>query len=132
MDQAVLDELMCDLNVVFGRVEATGRKTQGTIPKYLRMTINYSEKGKTKLTMYDYLEDIIVEDPNDMNGSAVTPAASDLFTVDEECDKLANHQCTVVLLLPFSLFSYRVTTFQFKQEANTILLCGLKIGGILI
>ena len=38
--------------------------------------------------MYDYLEDIVDEAPKDMDGSAVTPAANDLFQVDEECEKL--------------------------------------------
>ena len=41
-------------------------------------------------TMYDYLEDILKEadERGDMNGTAVTPASDDLFTVDESSPKL--------------------------------------------
>ena len=87
MDQAVLDKLMCDLKAIFGEQKPLA-DTQGTIHEYLEMTIDYSEKGKVKFTMYDYLETIIDEAPNDMDGSAIKPAANDLFQVDEECEKL--------------------------------------------
>ena len=39
-------------------------------------------------TMYDYLEDILAEVPDDFDGEDVTPAVSDLFQVDEACRKL--------------------------------------------
>ena len=38
--------------------------------------------------MYDYLEDIILEAPSDMDGEDVTPAISNLFQVNPECEKL--------------------------------------------
>ena len=49
MDQAVLDKLMCDLNIVFEEQKPLA-ETQGTIHEYLSMTIDYSKKGKVKFT----------------------------------------------------------------------------------
>ena len=86
-DQAVLDELMKDLNGVFGEQKPLA-ETQGAVHDYLGMTIDYSEKDKVKFTMYDYLEDIIEEAPDDMDGSAITPASNDLFKVNDECEQL--------------------------------------------
>ena len=38
--------------------------------------------------MYDYLEDILAEAPDDFDGEDATPAVSNLFQVDEACRKL--------------------------------------------
>ena len=38
--------------------------------------------------MYDYLEDILAEAPDNFDGEDMTPAISDLFQVDEACRKL--------------------------------------------
>ena len=52
------------------------------------MTIDWYVDGKVIFTMYDYLEDILTEEPDDFDGEDVTPAVSDLFQVDEACRKL--------------------------------------------
>jgi hypothetical protein len=51
---------------------------------YLGITIGYSENGKVKFTMYDYVEDILEDMPGDMKGTAPTPASDNLFDVDED------------------------------------------------
>ena len=56
------------------------------------MTIDYSEDGKVKFMMTDYVQGILDEAPDDMKGFAVTPAASNLFTVRENAGKLDNAQ----------------------------------------
>jgi hypothetical protein len=68
------------------------------------MTIDYSEDGKVKFMMGDYVQGILDEAPDDMLGFAVTPAASNLFTVRENVDKLDDarsdeyHRLTAKLL----------------------------------
>ena len=62
----------------------------GKVHDYLGMTINYSEDGKVKFMMFDYVDGILEETPADMDGVAVTPAAVDLFTVKEDSDALDN------------------------------------------
>ena len=51
------------------------------------MTIDCVD-GKVVFTMYDYLEDILAEAPDDFDGKDLTPAVSDIFQVDEACRKL--------------------------------------------
>ena len=52
------------------------------------MTINYSEDGKVKFMMCDYVQGILDGAPIEMDGLAITPTASNLFTVRKEADKL--------------------------------------------
>ena len=52
------------------------------------MTIDWSVDDRVIFTIYNYLDDILAEAPDDFNGEDMTPAASDLFQVDEACRKL--------------------------------------------
>jgi hypothetical protein len=84
MKQSVIDSVLNDLNKEFGTTRKPLAATTGIIHDYLGITIDYSERGKVMFTMYDYLEDILDEMPNDMNGTAPTPASDNLFDVDED------------------------------------------------
>jgi len=61
---------------------------QGKTIEYLGMCIDYTEKGKVKIAMYDYIDKILAELPSDMNGVSTTPAAFHLFNVDDGAEKL--------------------------------------------
>jgi hypothetical protein len=62
--------------------------TTGHIHNYLGITIDYSEIGKVKFTMYDYLEDILSEMPDDMNSTAPTPASDHMFEKEDDSQAL--------------------------------------------
>jgi hypothetical protein len=81
--QSVIDSVLSDLNNKFGTSKKPLAATIGDIHDYLGITIDYSESDKVKFTMYDYLEDILAEMPNDMKGTAPTPASDNLFDVDD-------------------------------------------------
>ena len=66
--------------------------TRGKVHDYLGMTIDYSEPGKVKFKMDDYVERLLLECPDDMNGTAVTPAADHLFKVNEKDPEILNHE----------------------------------------
>jgi hypothetical protein len=83
-DQSVIDAVLLDLNNEFGTTRKPLAATTGLIHDYLGITIDYSEVNRVKFTMYDYLEDILDEMPDDMNGTAPTPASANLFDVDED------------------------------------------------
>jgi hypothetical protein len=85
--QSALDDIIDQLNAEFGTMKKLAA-SYGKIHEYLGMTIDYSEDGKVKFTMYAYLEDILVEAPDDMDGATVTVASNHLFTVNQECEKL--------------------------------------------
>ena len=52
------------------------------------MTIDWSTEGVVVFTMYDYLENILDEAPAEFDGEDVTPAISELFTVNLTHQKL--------------------------------------------
>ena len=52
------------------------------------MCIDYIEKGKVKISMYDYIDKMLTELPSDMNGVSNTPAAQHLFNVNDSTEKL--------------------------------------------
>jgi hypothetical protein len=54
---------------------------QGHVQEYLGMTIDYLEDGKVKFLMTEYVEGILEEAPEDMDGKAVMPAAAYMFNV---------------------------------------------------
>ena len=54
----------------------------------LVMTINYNTKVKVVLNMFDYIQDVLDESPDEFHGQAETPAANHLFDVEEESKKL--------------------------------------------
>jgi hypothetical protein len=83
MKQSTIDNVLNDLNNTFGTAKKPLAATTGDIHDYLGLTIDYSEKGKVKFTMYDYLEDIVEGMPGDMNGTSPTPASDNLFDIDE-------------------------------------------------
>jgi hypothetical protein len=85
--QEVLDYVANKLNAKYGK-EAPLTMHQGAIHDYLGMTIDYSEKGKVKFLMPDYINGILEEAPTDMAGTDVTPASNNLFTVRKGTDKL--------------------------------------------
>ncbi len=54
---------------------------RGKIHDYLGMTLDYSEAGSVKLDMTDYVAKVLDEMPEDMDGTATTPAANYLFQI---------------------------------------------------
>ena len=62
--------------------------TRGKVHEYLGMTIGFSDVGKVKITIYDYVDEMINELPTEMIGesSTPTPAASHLFEICDNDD----------------------------------------------
>jgi histone deacetylase 1/2 len=52
------------------------------------MTIDYSTDRKLKIIMVPYIQEMLDDLPNDMAGEAATPAATHLFQVNEDAEKL--------------------------------------------
>jgi hypothetical protein len=65
--------------------------SRGKIHKYLGMTLDYSVPGQVKITMLDYVNDILAafDKAEPKGGGTKTSAAPDsLFKADEDCEKL--------------------------------------------
>jgi hypothetical protein len=85
--QSALENIADKLNARYGQ-ETPLVMHHGKIHDYLGMTIDYSEDGNVKFMMTDYVQGILDGAPDDMNGFAVTPAASNLFAVRGDANKL--------------------------------------------
>lgn len=83
-EKQVVEDVLKDLNEEFGK-ESPLTMNLDPIHDYVGMTIDYSEEGKVKFSMFDYLEDILHGLPDDLksNRTFTTPAADHLFTIDE-------------------------------------------------
>ena len=88
LQQEELHKIVDHLNGIFGSEGELVAPLYRKIHEYLRMTIDWSIDGKVIFTMYNYLEDILAETPDDFDGEDMTPAVSNLFQVDEACRKL--------------------------------------------
>ena len=92
-EQKVLDGFLNDLRNEFGQEDELA-ETRGLVHEYLGITIDYSLPGKIFFTMFNFLEDIIVEEPDDLKKSCLYyPGNNDrLFKVNPESPKLSQKQ----------------------------------------
>jgi len=82
-DPKVVDWVIDQLKKEFAK-EADLTITRRKIHEYLGMTLDYRESGKIKISMFDYIRNMLADLPEDMNGTSVTPAGENLFTVNQE------------------------------------------------
>jgi hypothetical protein len=65
--------------------------SRGKIHKYLSMTLDYTVCGQVKITMFDYVDEILIAfdkaEPK-VGGTKTSAAPDSLFKVDENCEKL--------------------------------------------
>jgi hypothetical protein len=79
------------IDAEFGK-EAPLTITRGRIHDYLGMTLDYTEKGKVKIKMLDYVDKMLADLPAEMDGEAPTPAANHLFAVDDDQAKVTEQK----------------------------------------
>lgn len=91
VEQAVLEDIASWIDRKYGQ-QTPIVVHRGKIHDYLGMTIDYSEDGKVKFMMADYVDGILDEAPVEMSGVAVMPAALDLFTINEDSPTLSDTQ----------------------------------------
>ena len=60
--------------------------TCGKVHEYLGMTIDFLDAGKVRITMYDYVGEVINELPTEMIGELATPASNHLFEIRDDGD----------------------------------------------
>ena len=103
-DTSVLNEIIDQLNNEFGKIKKLDPEYGPTLD-YLGMQVDFSKPGTVKFTMFEYLEDILVECENrGWTHEAVTPAKKELFEIKENAKKLNNadsdffHRITARLL----------------------------------
>ena len=73
-DSKVVDSVLRKLGERYGK-DAPLLTTRGKVNEYLGMTLDLSSKGKVMIKMYDYKDEIVNGEPNEMEGHATSPAA---------------------------------------------------------
>jgi hypothetical protein len=95
----VVDEMIAWLKQEYEQIfeDGSGKMTvsRGKVHKYLGMTLDYSISGQVKITMLDYVDEILTAfqavDPK-ATGTKSSAAPDDLFKVDDDCEKLDPQQ----------------------------------------
>jgi hypothetical protein len=87
----VNDEVNTDIikkfNDEFGK-ESPITITRGKVHDYLGMTLDYSEKGKVKIKMLDYVDKMLADLQAEMDGESPSPVANHLLTVNGDQTKV--------------------------------------------
>jgi Reverse transcriptase (RNA-dependent DNA polymerase) len=88
VDPKVNDEFLLWLNKTYGDKEiAPVKATRGKLHDYLAMKLDYSEAGKLKLNMVEYVENMVKDFPEELSMSNY-PWNENLFKVDPSAKKL--------------------------------------------
>jgi hypothetical protein len=82
-DHEVVTSVLNTLSKKF-RKDAPMTITRGKIHDYLGMKIDYSDRGKVKITMNEYINDMLNELPRDIDGVAASPASNHLFRTNNK------------------------------------------------
>ena len=82
-DPAVVTDIIRRLNNKYGKITPMV-STCGKIHKYLGMTIDFSDTSKVKITINDYVDEMVSELQTKMIGISATPASSHLFEIRNE------------------------------------------------
>ncbi len=77
-ESLVIDTIIASLRAEYEKV---GKMTvqRRKVHDYLGMTLDFSISRKFTVSMEKYLDDVIAKLPDDMNGTALSPAAEHLF-----------------------------------------------------
>jgi hypothetical protein len=87
VETEAVDTVLGLIDAEFGK-EAPLTVTRGKVHDYLGMTLDFSDDGKVKILMLDYIDGMLESLDADMDGTSGTPAASHLFTVNADGQKL--------------------------------------------
>jgi hypothetical protein len=105
VDPDVVSDVLKTIDKDYGK-ESPVTVTRAKVHDYLGMTLDYTEKGKVKIRMDDYIQGMLDELPEDMKGEAPTPLAPHLFEVsdsplilDEGTSQLFYHNVAKLLFL---------------------------------
>jgi hypothetical protein len=95
----VMDSLIKYLRKEYKSIfeDGTGKMvvSRGKIHKYLGMTLDYTTRGQVKLSMFEYVDEILTAfDKAEPKGAGTKSSAApdNLFTVNEDCKKVSSEK----------------------------------------
>jgi hypothetical protein len=82
VDSKVVDDILDLMDNEFGKEEPMNR-SRGKVHDYLGMILDFSVPGEVTIDMVNYVRTVIADMPEEMEGTAATPAAARLFHSNE-------------------------------------------------
>jgi hypothetical protein len=95
---SIIEYLRQEYESIFEDGSGAMTVSRGKIHKYLGMTLDYTVRGQVKITMFNYVDEILnaFDKAEPKGGGTKTSAAPDsLFKVDENCEKLKQDKAVV-------------------------------------
>ena len=86
-----MEDLLKQLDGAFGQ-EGPLTIHRGKKHDYLGMWLDFSLDGKVQVQMFDYIDNMLNDLPEDMGGMVTSPAADHLFSVSDTGKKLDHEQ----------------------------------------
>ena len=83
----ILDEFIGMMEEEFGQ-ETPLTVMRGPIQEYLRMTLDFTKRGRVVVKMSNYIKNTLKDAPASMDGHAATPAVTHLFKINTDNPKL--------------------------------------------
>jgi len=94
-DSTVVTDVIGILRKRYDKFKKTMSITRGKTHEYLGMVLDFTKRGKVRIDMRKFVEKMIEGMPEEMIGKATTPAASYLFAVNNECEKLLEEMSSI-------------------------------------
>ena len=83
VDMAEVEKFVRKMEETFGK-DTPLTVSRGQVHDYLGMTLDFRTKGEVKISMEHYIDMMLQDAPDEMKGTATTPAASHLFKVNSK------------------------------------------------
>ena len=87
VDAREVEKFVQQMEETFGQ-ENPLTVSRGQVHEYLGMTLDFRTKGEVQISMEHYIDVMLQDAPEEMKGSATTPAASHLFKVNNQNPQL--------------------------------------------
>ena len=91
VNDSFIDVLRQEYESIFEDGSGKMKVSRGQVHKYLGMTLDFRTKGQCKVSMFDYVEEVLKAfekaAPKE-EGTKASAAPKDLFVVDQDCEKL--------------------------------------------
>jgi hypothetical protein len=95
VNEAIVKDIVMQLQAKYGDITPL-TVTRGKVHDYLGMTLDFSNPGSVMLTMYEYIDGIIAEAPEELfKGAPTSPAANHLFNVKDDATKLSIEEAEI-------------------------------------
>ena len=87
VDAKEVEKFVQQMEETFGQ-ETPLKVSQGQVDDYLGMTLDFRTKGEVQISMEHYINMMLQDAPEEMKGTATTPAAPHLFKVNNKDPQL--------------------------------------------